>query len=141
MLHSARKSPTSQGKPSSFSAASARHPGAPLLLPLLISRNRAHRPTSTSSRTSTCKSAWPDPVHQRLPCPHRPDRAPESTILHRSHEMQPLVRDTVVRQLGGVVRREECEFGGWKVRAYDLEEGQAIAAVKLERLSSSRTLR
>ena len=69
MLHSARKSPTSQGKPSSFSAASARHPGAPLLLPLLISRNTAHRPTSTSSRTSTCKSAWPDPVHQRLALP------------------------------------------------------------------------
>jgi hypothetical protein len=64
--------------------------------------------------------------------PHRPDDAPEPTILHRRHEVQSLVRNAFISQLRGVTCCKECEFGRWELRADNLKQRETITPVKFE---------
>jgi len=52
--------------------------------------------------------------------PHRPNNTPESTILHRSSQMQCLVREAPVRQLCRVTSSKECKFRIGNSRSNDV---------------------
>ena len=64
--------------------------------------------------------------------PHGPDDAAEAAVQHRRGEVQRLVGVARVRELRGMRRGEEGEFGVRETAPRDVEQRQTVAAVQPE---------